>query len=333
MKPVWLALVALALAGRAQAAEPDRPVAIIVDGRLPVATEAGQGELPVSISADWTRTLPDVTRALVVVHDDARDADATLRMARAARYAAGDTERGTLLVAPQFLAEPDLVAHHMPAAVLHWRDGGWIDGDIALGPAPISSFAALDAIFARLQDTRIFPALRRVVIAGHAAGGQFVQRYAVVGRAADELSRRGVSVRYVVANPASYLWFGEDRPMAKACGGSSRWRYGLGGAPSYVEHSDDLEERYIRRDVVYLLGEADTDEDQGLLDRSCAAEAQGPNRYARGMHYLFALELRHPNLVRHRILNVWGVGHDAASVFISPCGVAALFDRPGCAAF
>jgi hypothetical protein len=34
--------------------------------------------------------------------------------------------------------------------------------------------------------------------------------------------------------------------------------------------------------------------------------------------------------VRHRVLNVWGVGHDASSMFVSPCGVAVLFDRPGC---
>ena len=69
------------------------------------------------------------------------------------------------------------------------------------------------------------------------------------------------------------------------------------------------------------------------VDRTCAAEAQGPTRYARGMNYLFMLEQRHPNLVRHRILSIWSVGHDAASMFMSACGLAALFDRPGCTPF
>ncbi len=112
-----------------------------------------------------------------------------------------------------------------------------------------------------------------------------------------------------------------------------RWAYGLAGAPPYVERADALEERYIRRDVVYLLGEADIDPNHPSLDRSCAAEAQGSNRYERGMNYLFALEQRHPNLVRHSILSIWGVGHDAGSMFVSACGLAVLFDRPGCPAF
>jgi hypothetical protein len=112
-----------------------------------------------------------------------------------------------------------------------------------------------------------------------------------------------------------------------------RWPYGLTATPAYVEPDEDLEARYISRDVVYLLGEADTDPNAPSLDRTCAAEAQGPTRYARGMSYLFALEQRHPNLVRHRILSIWGVGHDAASMFMSACGLAALFDRPGCTPF
>jgi hypothetical protein len=220
--------------------------------------------------------------------------------------------------------------------MLLWTANGWIDGDVAVRPAPLSSYDAIDAIMARFADAEIFPNLRHVVIAGHAAGAQLVQRYAAVGRGPAALTQANVAVRYVVANPSSYLWFGEDRPAPvnhTTCQAVGRWSYGLAAAPAYVEKPDDLEERYIARDVVYLLGESDTDPDQSMLDRSCAAEAQGPTRYARGMNYLFALEQRHPNLVRHRILSIWGVGHDAGSVFLSACGLAALFDRPGCGAF
>jgi hypothetical protein len=174
------------------------------------------------------------------------------------------------------------------------------------------------------------------VIAGHAAGAQLVQRYAVVGRGPDELARRGVSVRYVVANPSSYLWFGDDRPAPVSrttCPDFDHWKYGLAYAPAYVAEAVGLEQRYIKRDVVYLLGEADNDPEHDQLDRGCAAVAQGPSRYARGMNYVFALEARNPNLVRHRIINIWNVGHDAARMFGSTCGLAALFDRPGCRSF
>jgi pimeloyl-ACP methyl ester carboxylesterase len=333
---LWL-LLFLLLPG-VVSAEPANhsPVSASLNGRLAIATEPGHAELPLHVSADWTRALPDVTRALVLVHGDLRDANATLRVAEAARYAGGEAGHNTLLVVPQFLTAPDMLAHHLPSAVLHWSVAGWVDGEAALGPAPVSSFAVIDAILARLNDAKLFPTLRQVVIAGHSAGGQLVQRYAVVGRGMSMLTQRGIAVRYVVANPSSYLWFGDDRPaMVKrgACPGADHWKYGLAGAPAYVEQIDRLEERYIARDVIYLLGEADTDPAHPFLDKSCEAEAQGATRYARGMHYLLALEQRHPNLVRHRILSVWGIGHDAGSMFVSPCGLAALFDRLGCAAF
>jgi hypothetical protein len=332
---LWVLLLLLAGGARARPVE-QYPVAAITDGRLMVATDAGRGTLPLHVTADWTHRLPEVTRALVIVHGALRDVDLSLRIARAALYAAGEAGRGTLIVLPQFLAEPDIVAHAMPDDMLRWSITGWIDGEAATAPAALSSFDALDAILARLADPTTFPKLNRLVVAGHAAGAQLVQRYAVVGRGMAALVRAGVAVRYVVANPSTYVWFGDDRPVqmrGTACETVDRWTYGLAGAPPYVESSNALEERYIARDVVYLLGEADIDPDHPLLDRSCAAEAQGPTRYARGMNYLFALEQRHPNLVRHRILSIWGIGHDAGSMFVSPCGLAALFDRPGCPAF
>jgi hypothetical protein len=331
----WILLLLLAGGAWAEPAE-DYSAALIAGGRLTVATAQGRGTLPVHVSADWTHRLPEVTRALVVVHGAMRDADTSLRVAQAALYAAGEAGRGTMIVLPQFLAEPDAAAHAMPGDMLRWSVTGWIDGAAATGPAPLSSFDALDAILARLADPTTFPNLKRLAIAGHAAGAQLVQRYAIVGRGATTLARAGIAVRYVVANPSSYVWFGEDRPVPTdrtACAMVDQWAYGLAGAPAYVEQTDALEERYIKRDVVYLLGEADTDPNHPSLDRSCAAEAQGPNRYARGMNYLFALEQRHPNLVRHSILSVWGVGHDAGSMFVSACGLAVLFDRPGCPAF
>ena len=73
----------------------------------------------------------------------------------------------------------------MPAETLRWGHFGWEAGDDAHGPAPISSFAALDAILARLADRASFPALKTVVIAGHSGGGQLVQRYAVAGHGED----------------------------------------------------------------------------------------------------------------------------------------------------
>jgi pimeloyl-ACP methyl ester carboxylesterase len=335
MRRTVVALLLMLNANARAAPASDHPVAAIADARLAITTELGQGILPLYVSPNWTRPLPEVTRALVLIHGTLRNADDYLRIARSAVSAAGASGRGTLVVVPQFLATPDATAYNLPNDVLRWSVPGWIDGDAAEQPSPISSFAAMDAILARFADTTEFPNLRTVVIAGHSAGAQLVQRYAVVGRAAMSLRQPALALRYVVANPSSYLWFGDDRPtpMNVACPTYNRWKYGLADVPPYVRPTEQLEERYIQRDVIYLLGERDTDPDHRFLDKSCAAEAQGPTRYSRGMNFLLNLEQRHPNLVRHRIFTVWGVGHDATRMFTSTCGLAALFDRPGCLGF
>jgi hypothetical protein len=41
------------------------------------------------------------------------------------------------------------------------------------------------------------------VVAGHSGGAQVVQRYAIAGKAELALTREGVGVRYVVANPST----------------------------------------------------------------------------------------------------------------------------------
>jgi pimeloyl-ACP methyl ester carboxylesterase len=305
-------------------------VKVVADARLPVAAAGGQGVLPVFVSADWSRPQPSVTRAVIIVHGILRNADVYFHAAEQARDTAGASADTTLLIAPQFLNEADTRDHALADTVLRWHADDWSGGWPAQGPAPLSSFDGIDAILARLADNRLFPALRQVVIAGHSGGGQVVQRYAAVGRGEQALTAHNVGVRYVVANPSSYLWFGAERPRPVTCEAAYRWKYALDGAPPYVGPVEGLEARYINRDVVYLLGEADTDPNSPLLDRSCAAEAQGESRLERGMLFDLYLEQRHPNLLRHRIFSVPGVGHDQRRMFGSVCGLAALFGTTGC---
>jgi len=83
--------------------------------------------------------------------------------------------------------------------------------------------------------------------------------------------------------------------------------------------------------VVYLLGTADTNPNHPALDKSCAGEAQGPYRFARGHAFFAYLQARHPTGLAQRLWEVPGVGHDGARMLGSACGLAALFDKPGCA--
>jgi hypothetical protein len=105
------------------------------------------------------------------------------------------------------------------------------------------------------------------------------------------------------------------------------------GLPTYLASQDPaaLEAAYAARDVVYLLGAADTNPNHPALDKTCMAEAEGPDRYARGLAYFRYLQRRRPTDLAHRLLQVPNVGHDGDLMFNSSCGLAALFDLSGCA--
>jgi len=332
-RPVIGALLALALAAAnaraADDASPSRlPVKRVADQSMTVRGPAGEGMLRLYLSRDWSRPLPEILRAVIVIHGVQRDAEGYYRSAQAALAASGQ-EAGTMLIVPQFLIGRDIEAHGLSSTTLRWRLTGWESGADAEGPAALSSFEALDAILARLADAATFPHLAHIVLAGHSGGGQMVQRYAVLAHAAGR-----VAPRFVVANPSSYAYFSAERPAPvdpAACPSFDHWKYGMAGLPRYAGNTlpPVLEQAYVTREVIYLLGTADTDPQHPALDKSCMAEAQGPDRLARGLAYVAYLKRRHPDLAQ-RLWTVPGIGHSADRMLTSPCGLAALFDTPGC---
>lgn len=318
----------------------EAPVKAVADQRVAVDTQQGSGLLPVYADRPVDQPAPDVTRVFIVIHGTLRNADAYYASGREVVERAGGPGTGTLVVAPQFLTRADTRAFSLPAHTLAWTQEGWKGGDAARQPAPISSFAALDALLAHFADRALYPALSTVVLIGHSAGAQLLQRYAVAGRENDALMRAGIAVRYVVANPSSYLYFDDERPDGQVlaggtCPSATEWKYGLKSAPPYVASQDvqTLEARYVARNVVYLLGQADTNPYTHFIDRSCAAMAQGPHRLARGLAYFDYLKTRHPSGLAQKVVEVPGVGHDNLGMFTSACGLAVLFDRvlpPSC---
>ncbi|MDN7935929.1 alpha/beta fold hydrolase [Burkholderia metallica] len=312
----------------------EAPVKAVAGQRVAVDTPQGSAVLPVYADRPLDRAAPDVERVFVVIHGTLRNADAYYASGLEVVEKAGSAGKGTMVVAPQFLTRADTRAFSLPAQTLAWTQEGWKGGDAARQPAPISSFTALDALLAHFADRSLYPALSSVVVIGHSAGAQLLQRYAVAGHEGDALVRAGIAVRYVVANPSSYLYFDDERPNADAIAGgtcprATQWKYGLKSAPPYVASQDvrDLEARYVARHVVYLLGQADTNPYTHFIDRSCAAMAQGPYRLARGLAYFDYLKKRHPADLVQQVVEVPGVGHDELGMFTSACGLAVLFGQ------
>ena len=315
----WLCLGCLG----AQAAE--HGVKVISPERL--AVEGGQ--LALGLSQDWRQPLPEVQRALIIVHGRLRNAQTYLHSGERAAEQAGQRAT-TLVIAPQLLNQDDIARHHLPDALLHWKGNDWMAGAPSSGPVTLSSYAALDAILQRLSDRKRYPALKQVVIAGHSGGAQVVQRYALLTGEHAELKQAGIGLRYVIANPSSYAYFDAWRPMQivkDSCPGFNDWKYGLQKLPAYAAgHSGrELEQRYVQRDITYLLGQQDIDPQHPALDKGCAAEAQGAYRLIRGHNYFDYLRQRHPQGLMQRVVEVPGVGHDGDKMLTSPEGQAALF--------
>ena len=306
-------------------AEYERPVEIVASDLFPLKTSQGTAEMPLDVSLNWDQPQSQVTRAVVMFHGKGRDVDGYYKATVLAAEAAGGNAAATsILVAPQFLNEEDARAHGLLPIVLRWRQGTWEAGADASGPISLSAYEVNDAIVAHLSDRRLFPNLKTIVLAGHSGGGQAMQRYAVAGRA-ERHAATGVHLRYVVANPSSYLYFSDERPIfkgdgfdfqkgdGKKCRDFDHWKYGpLDVHEEYVRQSaapgwQVLEDAFALKDVIYLLGTADVDPHEKDLDESCSGEIEGPTRFLRGQAYYAWLHKRHASNWNQRMSFVPGV--------------------------
>jgi pimeloyl-ACP methyl ester carboxylesterase len=263
-----------------------------------------------------------VTQAVIAVHGISRNhAGQFSAIVRAAR--SRNALDQTLVLAPKYLTSEDSV----PSGFLFWSDSGWKEGDTSAGPGVVSSFELMDSIVRSVLDTARFPNLKRLTIIGHSAGGQFAQRYAAGGRATSET----VDIQYIVSNPSSYMYLNAQRADGK--GGwvvpsttcrYDRYRYGLDGRNAYMNalSADEIRTRFVGRDVVYFLGEADTLRDEDL-DKSCAGDLQGRNRLERGRNY--AAHVKRFFAATHPVVTVPNVGHTATGMYTSSQGQKLLF--------
>ena len=313
------------------------PKVAVAGQRFRLTTPAGSATDPFLISLDWSKPQPQITRALIIVHGKGRDVKADYRIAMEAAGSATPAARETVFIAPQFLDEEDVDVHGTPADVLRWRRTTWDSGAPASAPIPVSSYEVIDALLARLADRSVFPNLTTIVLAGHSAGAQLVQRYAVVGKEPAALANTsGIHFRFVIANASSYVYFSDERPApARGCKSFNHWKYGPIDAVPYLRSDvqtdwPQREASYAQQDVIYLLGTADIDPHEKDLDVSCSGEAQGPARFARGQAYYAYLHSRNRVRWNQRLWFVPDVAHSARQMLTSPCGVRALFDVGSC---
>ena len=310
--------------------EPSRPVPCT----FPNATCAERVEiadglfLPVYSTHLLSEGHAGVTRGLIVIHGNNRDADTYFETGVLAAVEAG-VSAATAIVAPHFQTSDDDPEADEP----FWSSAGWKQGNLSRpeGPSPrVSSYAGLDRMVDAFLTSSRFPAMREIVVAGHSAGGQVVHRFAATTE--HKAAESGIGFRYVVTNPSTYLYPGPEREDAAGdftvpeagCDDYDDWHYGLRERNSYADrlHADSIRAQLARGDVRILLGDADTT--SASLDQSCGANLQGPRRYHRGrtlVRFMDALYSGHA----HREMIVPGVGHSSRSMWLSGVGAGALF--------
>ena len=293
-----------------------------------------------------------ITRLLVMVHGKNRDADNYYSTAMAAAFLA-HAMQDTAIVAP-FMASsaPDCGDPVTPPQIDFSCSGdSWRAGASAVSDPHLTSFDFVDEILRKAALSGVFPNLRRIVVAGHSAGGQFALRYAMSNKLHDAL---GVEVSYVVANPSSYPWpdtarplptddahpsvaelaWGDEHPHARfkfgrvdaaQCPDFNRWPFGLDARTA--GYTRDMEsQRLVRqlaaRPTTYVLGQIDVLPVAGF-DSSCAAMMQGPTRRARGEAFVTYLQQRWH--AHHSVRIVPDCGHNARCIFTADEVLPVLF--------
>lgn len=272
-------------------------------------------QLPLERHGICTDT-PESPRHLIIgVHGGGRNASGVLRALRMMMTERSIPQQAQyVLLAPQFVYRWNLTRQQRRQRYLYWGTD-WSAGGRARN-APMHSFALLEHLIAVTRED--CPGISRITIVGHSAGGQFVHRLALLG----QLEQRWptLSIHYIVANPSSYVWLQPiDRPE---CPHANRYKYGLEQIPPLLLGERPLTqilEDFRAKHVTYLLARGDTRRDE-FLDTTCAADAQGLTRFARGKHYRAMLRQQFGDgiLVRHRFAFLpHTVGHDATAVYRS----------------
>ena len=267
-----LAAVPLTLAPRAAAAVG------LGSGRFEVAEALGATADPVPVwyhrPADW----PPGGRVVVVMHGINRTAE----LYRDQWRDLADAGRFLLLV-------PEFTAAKFPG--LRWYQyGNVLDAEGRPNPPEQWSYHVLDRAVAAAMRAA---GARRGAFAlyGHSAGAQFVHRYLL-------LTGAPAAEAVVIANAGAYTLPRGDRPFPEGLAGIA-----IPPATRAAVYS---------RQVVLLLGEADTDPAHRLLPRQDWAMAQGSHRFARGWYFFDTMRLAaeaQGTPFTWRVVTAPGVGH------------------------
>ncbi|MFA5041812.1 MAG: hypothetical protein WC464_09310 [Bdellovibrionales bacterium] len=326
--------------GSAQAAEVVPATAYLPVLAYDAAPDTRPQLVPLAASRPLDVNHAGLTRAIIIIHDEGRDA--TGAMATIAALA-GEQNAKAIILAPQFLMPSDIVrfADYLPEkgkGFAAWQVLGWSRGDESMpvsGYRSVSSFTVVDLLLMYLADRNAYPDLKEIIVAGHGAGANFIQRYAAVSVAADAVDKQNINLRFIAAGATSYLYQTVLRPLkddkgfgavdVKACPEFNVYPYGLEKLNAYARRTgvNAIKVEYARRFITYLNAEVP----DPVPDVSCAALEQGMTGASRAENYKLYLRKLYGDVASRTqtFAKAKEKKNDAVSLFGSACGMATLF--------
>lgn len=291
-----------------------------------------------------------ITRVFVLIHGAGRNADNYFQSAMAAAFLAGALDN-TLVISPRMASNDGAGCKDaLGENEISYHCNTWRSGGPSISHPAVNSFDFVDEILRKVARKSAFPNLKAIVVAGHSAGGQVVNRYEMTNQVHDTL---GVPVTYVVSNPSSYAYPDDARPTqaawsltanppgyipevtpntpafrtsgdGRSCTTFDQWPAGLNNRMGYSakQTDDQIRKQLAARSTTYLLGELDI-LPLGGFDGSCPAMAQGPTRLARGQ--AFGKYANEKFGAKHAIAIVPLCGHNARCMFTSDVALPIIF--------
>lgn len=294
-----------------------------------------RSSLPYDSNHDITQKNRQLTRLIVAIHSSSYNANEYLNTTHQLAKQIGQNNT-TLIVAPHFLRQskiPDVAQ----ADFIYWKVypfAGTSKGIVNGNNARISPYEVLDRIINQLVT---YHNIKEVVIYGHSAGGQFVNRYAGYSR----FEKKGIDVRYIVLAPSSYVYFDNNRvldgtidrfatptlPSKKY----NQWKYGLDKLYAVFKRNGVtpkmFREQYKNANITYLVGSKDDNPNYKTLDKRVAAKLQGATRLQRAKIYYNYLQFYFGKTItqKQKLHIIEGVGHSGKKLISSPEGQKVLF--------
>jgi pimeloyl-ACP methyl ester carboxylesterase len=282
--------------------------------------EGGEQDLRYASSQRLDRLDTTIKFVLIYIHGLHRNAMNYFDYAEQAVRSSRE-RKTTLIIAPQYMNEED----ETNGDDLFWKKAEWKDGYGSISnenrhqKVRMSSYEVLDSLITAVLSSGKFPGISRVIVAGHSAGGQFVQRYSATTPLPDLLPN--VKFRFIVMNPSSYLYPDDQRPLpdgsfglpdTAACPQYNHYPKGLIRLNNYAQASgaDRIRHNMLQRDIVILLGGDDTRTDDPDLDITCWANVQGRFRLERGMLFIAHIRSFPEYGSKQNFSIVPGVGHE-----------------------